>query len=450
MVGARLSQATVAALLLSSAAGGCTCQRGEPAPRPAEAAPLLAPSASVSAPLALPKLSLPIGAALLADGAVVIAGLSVKEKVVRVARVEKDARVGWITDAFSAAEWAHDAELGVHSAGAGVVVTFRGRLDGGLKRAHVRLDAGGALAGRADHGAVTCATRSGFFWLDGRKAVSAELGEGPKRFPTPADLVGELSLFCDPSRASLVLDVDGSLSSAELGAAGLGPVGALLAEKDFTDEEREHALFSGGVGRPGLGVFRVGAEGGLALKLPGGAPRKLAGKLHEDDDLLLVDADERTLFAVSTQDHEGCAPGEDSSALPTLRTSRFSTSVHLLRVDLASYETTREELGRSTCGHQAGPFFLGVTRGKHVLGWSERAPTGGKQAKPARAPIAALSYRVFGATPAETVAHRTVLSADAVVDAGCTDSGCAAVWLERPEGKDDREPELPRVLRFPE
>ena len=35
---------------------------------------------------------------MLADGAVVLAGLAVKDKVLRVARVEKDERVAWITD----------------------------------------------------------------------------------------------------------------------------------------------------------------------------------------------------------------------------------------------------------------------------------------------------------------------------------------------------------------
>jgi hypothetical protein len=388
----------------------------------------------------MPSLSAPIGAVMLADGAVVLAGLAVKDKVLRVARVEKDERVAWITDALPSAEWVHDSDVSVHPAGAGVIVAFRGRLEGGLARQLVRLDSRGALLGQHEVGRVACSTRAGLFWLEGRTAAWADLGEGPARAALPSPLTGEPSLFCEPSRASLIVDDEGTLSRAPLGAA-VGPLAPLLSERDFDDEEREHALFHGS---SGPGVFRVGASGALSITR-GGATQKLSARLHDDDDLLSVDADERTLYAVATQDHEGCPAGEDASALPTTRTSRFSTSVHLLRVDLASGETTREELGRATCGHQPGPFFLGSVGGRHVLAWAERAPTGARRQ---RAPIPALAVRGFGASLGDVTRRREELRADAVADAGCTDAGCAAVWLERPDGKDDREPELPRVLRY--
>jgi hypothetical protein len=394
--------------------------------------------------LSLPALSAPIGALMLSDGAVVVAGLAVKDKVLRVARVDKDERVAWITDALPSAEWVHDSDVSVHpagaGAGAGVVVAFRGRLDGGVTRQLVRLDARGAVLGQHAGGRVACSTRVGLFWLEGRAAVWADLGGGPTRVALPSPLAGEPSLFCEPARASLILDDEGALSRAPLGAT-VGPAAPLLAEREFDDEEREHALFHG---TDGPGVLRVGASGALSVTR-GGATKKLTARLHDDDDLLVVDADERTLYAVATQDHEGCPAGEDASALPTTRTSRFSTSVHLLRVDLTSGETTREELGRAACGHQPGPFFLGAAGGRHVLAWSERAPTGARRQ---RAPIAALAVRVFGAALGDVTRRREELRADALADAGCTDVGCAAVWLERPDGKDDREPELPRVLRY--
>ena len=391
--------------------------------------------------LSLPALSAPIGALMLPDGAVVLAGLAVKDKVLRVARVDKDERVAWITDALSSAEWVHDSDVSVHPAGAGVVVAFRGRLEGGVARRLVRLDARGAVLGQHPGGRVACSTRAGLFWLEGRAAVWADLGDGPTRAALPSPLVGEPSLFCEPATASLILDDDGALSRAPLGAATVGAPLPLLAAPERDEDEREHALFHAA---GGPGVLRVGAAGALSFTR-GGAPQKVSARLHDDDDLLVVDADERTLYAVATQDHEGCPAGEDASALPTTRTSRFSTSVHLLRVDLTSGEATREELGRAACGHQPGPFFLGGTRGRHVLAWSERAPTGARRQ---RAPIAALAVRVFGPAVGDVTRRRDELRADALADAGCTDAGCAAVWLERPEGRDDREPELPRVLRY--
>lgn len=404
-------------------------------------APPASVSASVPAPaLSLPALSAPIGALMLSDGAVVVAGLAVKEKVLRVARVEKDERVAWITDALPSVEWVHDSDVSVHPAGAGVVVAFRGRVDGGVTRQLVRLDARGAVLGQHPGGRVACSTRAGLFWLEGRAAVWADLGEGPTRVALPSALAGEPSLFCEPTRASLILDDDGALSRAPLSGAVGSPL-PLLPAPEPEDDEREHALFHGA---GGPGVLRVGVSGALSVTREG-ATRKLSVRLHDDDDLLVVDADERTLYAVATQEHEGCPAEEDAAALPTTRTSRFSTSVHLLRVDLASGETTREELGRAACGHQPGPFFLGAARGRHVLAWSERAPTGARRQ---RAPIAALAVRVFGAARGDVTRRREELRADALADAGCTDAGCAAVWLERPEGKDDREPELPRVLRY--
>lgn len=439
------SRRAVAVALLVGGLHACTCQRGTPVSEPAApSVTVVTPAAPPQTPpppaLALPALSAPIGALILADGSVVLAGLAVKDKVVRVARVDKEERVAWLTDVLPSAAWASDSELSVYPAGAGVVVAFRGRLDGGVTRQLVRLDGRGAVLGQQAGGHVACSTRVGLYWLDGRAAFVSDLGAGPKRTPLPSPLVGEPGLFCEPTRASLVLDDDGALTLSTLGDV-VGPATALTSERDFDDEEREHALFQGPTGP---GVLRVGAGGALSVTRSG-ATRKLATRLQEADDLLVVDADERTLYAVATQDHEGCPAGEDASALPTRRTSRFSTSVHLLRVDLASGETTREELGRAACGHQPGPFYLGATRGKHVLAWSERAPTGARRQ---RAPIAALAVRVFGATLGDTTRRRAELTADALADAGCTDAGCAAVWLERPEGQDDREPELPRVLRY--
>jgi hypothetical protein len=447
---ARVASCALGLLAASSSVGACTCKKdaasdGRDSSADAAVLPPSADARATEAPgaKALPRLSAPIGAALLPSDAVVIAGLVVPERVVRVSLLEKDGRVSWTTDVVTGAEWTHDAELAVHPVGKDVVVTFRGKVDGAPKRTVVRVAADGTANPPKAFGAVTCWTANGLFWLDGHKRVRSESGLGLRDLALPSGLEGDLSLFCDETHATVVLDADGALSTLDIGTDTISPAVALMGEKDFSDEEREHAFF---FGKSGLGLLRVGGDGSLATKYAGAAGRKLTGKLDEDDDLVVVDADERSLYAVATQDHDGCASGEDASALPTQRTSRFSTSVRLLRLDLESGQSVREELGRAACGHQAGAFFFGAAKDKRMLAWTERAPTAGKT----KAPIAALAYRVLGASPADTRSHRVEVSADALVDAGCTTTTCAVVWLDRPSGKDDKEPELPKVLRFPE
>ena len=431
------------AVLAFGQSAACTCTKGQDVSG-ADATPT-APKAEAkdAAPpvLELPRLSLPMGAALLPGGGVVVAGLSVAEKTVRVARVGVDGRVEASTAIFANAEWAHDSEVAVHSVGTDVVVSFRGKVEGGLHRSIVRLDERLVAKEPIAFGAVTCATKDGVFWLD-KKHVKAEMPSGRKDFPIPAT-DGDLGLFCDESHALVTADAEGALSTLEIGRDGFGPVLPLVGDKDFSDEEREHAFF---VGASGLGVLRIGSEGAIAVKLAAHGARKIAMKLEEDDDLVVADADDTALYMASTQDHDGCEMGEDAAALPTLRTSRFSTSVHLLRIDLSTDKAIREDLGRAACGHQAGPFFFGKARDKRILAWSERAP-GASKTKP---PIAAFSYRVLGPRPEGTIAKRVPLRADGLVDAGCNTTSCAVVWLERPEGQDDKLPELPKILRFPE
>jgi hypothetical protein len=418
----------------------CTCSRG--APTTVDAAPNVAADAGAAqAPaLEMPKLSMPIGATLVPGGGVVVAGLSVPDKVVRVARVARGGAVERRVDVLAGAEWAHDAEVSPHAVGSSVVLVYRGKLEGQLQRVIVRLDDALVAAPRRPFGTTTCATRDAVYWLD-KKAVRAELAAGPRDLELPS-IEGDLGLFCDETRAFVTSDTEGALSAVSLSGEGTRTVLPIVAEKDFADEEREHAFFATA---SGLAVLRVGAEGALATKAPLEPKREVGLKLDDEEDLVLADADDTTLYLATTREHEGCAAGEDASALPTLRASRFSTSVHVVRLDLASGKATREDLGRAACGHQVGTFFFGKSGDRRVLSWTERAPGSGK----AKAPIDALAVRVLGrATP--TVAQKIPLHADGLVDAGCDAEGCVAVWLERPEAQDDRQPELPRILRFPQ
>lgn len=438
-----VARAALAGLALVVGGGaGCTCRKDEPLVDAATPAPTVIDAAAPTArTLELPKLSLPIGGALLPNGAVVVAGLSVAERAIEVARVLPDGRVDATVRIFPNAEWAHDSEVGVHPVGEDIVVTFRGKVEGGQKRSLVRLDKSFVAKPAISFSATTCATKDGVYWLE-RSRVGYEIAAGHRDRMVPP-LGGDLGLFCDESRALVTADAEGVLTVVPVLADAMGPLAILVGEKDFDDEEREHTLFF----RPeGPSVFRIGNEGTIAVKLPGQATRKIAGKLEEDDDLVLVDADVGTVYVASTQDHDGCEAGEDTSALPSQRTSRFSTAVHLLRVDLGEAKATRESLGRAACGHQASTFFFGKAKDKRLLAWTERAPQSSKTVPP----IAALSYRVLGATAAANVAKRVPLRADGLVDAGCNATTCAVVYLERPAGEDDRKPELPRILRFPE
>lgn len=434
-----LTWASLTLALGQSAA--CTCKKGNEGAPEASLVTLPEPKEASPRALELPRLSMPIGGALLANGAVVVAGLSVPERVVRVARIDPEGHVEAIADVFPNAEWAHDSEVTVHPVGDDIVVSFRGKLEGGLHRSLLRLDSHLVAKEPIAFGAVTCATKDGVFWLE-KKHVKAEIPAGKRDFAIPT-MEGDLSLFCDESHALVTADAEGALSTSEITRDGPGPVIPLVREKDFTDEEREHSYF---VGAAGLGVLRIGSEGAIAIKLASQSPRKVAAKLEEDDDLVVADADESSLYVASTQDRDGCEAGEDASALPTLRTSRFSTSVHLLRIDLATDKAVREDLGRAACGHQAGAFFFGKAKDKRILAWSERAP-GTNKTKP---PIAALAYRILGPKPEGTLVKRVPLRADVLVDAGCNATTCAVIWLERPEGQDDKQAELPRILRFPD
>ncbi len=442
------------AILGAGAGTGCTCRKSTPevAPSSGSASPpdrVAAPAAQITAP----RFSAPIAATAVGDGAVVVAGLAAADKRVRVARIEGDGRVGWSRDVFEGAAWASDAELSLYRVDKGLVVLWRGLQGGKQRRSAVLLSEDGLASGPPFVvGSVACATQRGLYWIEaGKRSVQlATPGGSPPvtlALPGKAERAeSELGLACDERHAVVVEDSDGDLATLALPPRERASFVPLLGEKDFGDEEREHSVF---FGTEGLGLLRVSHGGALALRAPdkgGPAPwKKLSARLGDEDDLVAVDADARAVYAVSTRVHEGCAPGEDAGALPTLRTSRFSTEVRLLRFELASDAITQEELGRGSCGHPLGTFFLGEAAGAEVLAWSERGPTGGKL----RAPIVALSYRVLGGGPGPRPTGRIELSGDALVDAGCDASHCYAAVLERPAAKDDREPESIRVVRYP-
>ena len=186
----------------------------------------------------MPKLSMPIGATLVPGGGVVVAGLSVPEKVVRVARVSRSGVVERRADVLAGAEWAHDAEISPHAVGSAVALVYRGKLEGQLQRVVVRLDDTLSAGPRRVFGTTTCATRDAVYWLE-KKGVKAELAAGPRDLDLPG-MDGDLGLFCDESRAFVTGDAEGVLSAVALSAEGAKTVLPIVGDKDFADEEREH------------------------------------------------------------------------------------------------------------------------------------------------------------------------------------------------------------------
>jgi len=214
----------------------------------------------------------------------------------------------------------------------------------------------------------------------------------------------------------------------------------LIGGADFGgDEERGHDEFTVG---DDLGIVRFGSDGALALReVKGdvvGPWRKLATNIGEDD-AVAVDGDDDAVVVVTTREvPDACVDGGPAPQ-----------SVHAVRVNRASRAETRHELAPAECGKELGPFWTGSLGARLVIAWSERVPRQGATS----APIAGLTFRTFlGATLSPI--GRVPLPSDALVFAGCDDSGrlsarCYAVALARAPGTTDMLPEVAQLIAYP-
>lgn len=421
-------------LAVITAASGCTCSKSSPAASDGGAATSNAPVKAIDSPGGL---SAPIAAWHLEGGDVIVAGLDVPAKALRVQRIHGASAVVSERLVLEDVKWSADAELRMSAAGKGVVVTWRGLRGGKLVRQMLIL--GDDLAPRRaplDVSAASCATRDTLWFSDGKvirgiPLVGGEAGaeDAGSRLgwagKLPAD--DEVSLVCGTHSAYAVIEGEETTSAITLGA-GEKPA-TLLRENDFGDDEsRERAEY---VHADTLGIVRLGASGGLVLReLRGGkvgALRHLSAKLPQDDDIVAVDATEGVVAVAYTSDATDACKG-----------AGHATKIAALRI--AQEDERTQELASGTCGHEVGPFFTSAMGDGVMVAWVERASTE-KGAKP---PIVGLSYaRVPSETPAKTVEQ----AADALVDAGCDATKCYAVALTRRE-----DPMLPgnaRVLTYP-
>jgi hypothetical protein len=395
-------------------------------------------------------LSAPIAAARVEGGDIVVAGLDVPAKAIRVQRLDanNDAVVADRT-VLDALKWSSEADLKIAPAGKGVAITWRGLRAGRLVRQLVVLAPDLAPKGEAvEVTAASCVTQDAVWYTDGRKAFGrawAAFGQTDGQ-ATKLALPGEadVSLVCGAHRAWAVLDEDDGASFVALGDggaardAGSEPKTRLFDEAAFgEDDARERGEFSVG---EDLGIVRLATSGAVALREVRagvlGPVRKLKTVLPRDADVVAVDASSRAIAIVYTDDVvDACA---DAGGGATAR-------IAVLRVDRGGEGEETFELSPGTCGREVGPFFTGAVGDAVSIAWVERIPVAGQ----ARAPIAGLAYRTMPAQGAPGALARIDQPADALVDAGCDSARCYAVALARREGMDAMVPGVARVVRYP-
>lgn len=406
------------------------------------------PSASSDAPGApgASGLSAPIAAAHLANGNVIVAGLDVSAKAIRVQRIDvKDAIVAERV-ALDDVAWSPDSELKVSvHATQGVAVTWRGLRGGKLVRELVLLGPDLAPSGEPEEvAAASCVTRDALWFSDDAQASSRPWSGASLKIDLPKEK--DVSLLCGASHAFAVLGEEDHTSILPLGAPFPGPAGTrqpltVVREGDFgDDEQRELAQYTVG---DDVGVVRIGGSGAVAVReIVGGVLgplRKLKATIPKDDDVVAVDASPKVLAIVYTEDASAsCPPGAAGPGDGVV-----ATKVMSLRVDRETLEESTTELAPGRCGHEIGPFFTDLLGDDVAIAWTERSGGAGS----ARAPITGIAHALVARTGRPAVA-RTAQPADALVDAGCDGTHCYAAALVRRDAADASAPGFVKVLRY--
>jgi len=433
---------------IAASGGACTCSKGS-APAQADASGATDPDAARSVVAGGDAsdgggLSAPIAAVRVEQGEVVVAGLDVAARAIRVQRISAKDEVLAERTVFEGAGWTSESELKMMPAGAGVVLVWRGLRAKKPARQALVLGADLAPVGEpADVAAASCATRDALWYTDGKRIHSRPWAASATRTTLPGDKEGAV-LVCGAHRAFGLLDEDDGTSLISWGGAdgGAGAVtlASLFKESEFgEDEQRERSEYTVG---DDVGVVRLSVGGAVSLREvhagAAGPLRRLKTIIPRDDDVVAVDACPRAVVIVFTEDvGEACPKGDGAAA-------NVSTRVKALRVDRTTFEESVVELSPGMCGREVGPFFTGALGDAVSVAWVERLPVAGMS----RAPIAGLAHRsVPAGGPAGELA-RIEQPADALVDAGCDGARCYAVALARRAGMDAMVPGLARVLRY--
>ena len=445
--------------------GGCTCSRGNDAgageagsgdPDGAAASTDAGESGGLSAPIA---------AARIEAGDVVVAGLDVPAKAIRVQRINPNDEVTIDRTILEGVKWSSESDLKVVPAARGVAITWRGLRSGKLVRQMIVLGPDLAPKGEIiDVAAASCATRDALWFTDGKRVHGRPWSGAAIKSALPHDQ--DAALVCGQHRAFALLDEEEGTAVMVLGGGADSDAGAdagrgagrdatrvsdggkvvasssaisLLKESEFgEDDQRERAEYTAG---DDLGVVRLAASGAIAMREVkagiAGPLRRLKTTIPRDDDVVAVDASAREVVVVFTEDVGEACPGAGGTTVP-------STRVKALRIDRTSFEESIVELSGGICGREVGPFFTGSLREDVSVAWVERVPVKGQS----RAPVAGLAHRLVVAAGPPADLLRADQPADALVDAGCDEAHCYAVALARRPGMDAMVPGFARVIRY--
>ena len=459
----RAAHVLIAAIAMGG--GACTCSKGsESAPDATASDPGPdAPTIGARNPGEPGGLSAPIAAARGEAGEVVVVGLDVPARSIRVQRISPKDEVIADRTVLEGVAWSSESDLKVVPAAGGVAITWRGLRGGKLVRQLLVLGPDLAPKGEAiDIAAASCATHDALWYTDGKRVHSRPWAGKPTRSDLPKDK--DAALVCGAHRAFALLDEDDGTSLVLLGGADVrsdagthaapdagvgagGDAGApraavlpLLKESDFgEDDQRERAEYTVA---DDVGVVRLATSGAVTIReVKEGVPgplRKLKTAIPRDDDVVAVDASPRTVVVVFTEDvGEACKGEAGANTSP-------STRVKALCIDRTTFEESVVELSPGGCGREVGPFFTGALGDAVSVSWVERIPVAGKS----RAPVAGLAHRTVAAAGPLAELARVEQPADALVDAGCDGTRCYAVALARRAGMDAMVPGVARIIRY--
>lgn len=431
MIGPR-RPTSIVSLSVLVALGGCRCSKGgegESAPAPADASSATTAVADVDAG----GWSAPIAAANAGGGEVLVAGLDVPSRSIRMRRIGANDAVLADRTVLEGVKWSSEADLKVVATASGAAVTWRGLRGGKLGRALVVLGPDLAPKGApVEVAGASCATREALWFTDGKRAHGRPWSGAPIDVELPKEK--EPSILCGATKAFALLEEDDGTSYLPL-VTRPGAATTLLREKEFgEDEQRERAEYTS---LDDLGVVRVATSGALAIReVKDGAVgplKRLRASIPRDDDVVAVDASPKEVVIVYTQDASD-ACGDKGSSMKVIA----------IRVDRTTGDEAKLELSAGQCGREVGPFFTGAVGDAVSVAWVERVPALGKP----RAPIVALAHALVPLAGATASAERIDVSADALVDAGCDAERCYAAALERKAGTDGMVPGPVRVLRY--
>lgn len=401
-----------------------------------------------AAPTAKEKvgLSAPIAAAYLKDD-VVIAGLDVPSKAIRVQRIDPKGAVLSDRIALDDVKWSTDSDLKLAAGSDGktdaIAVTWHGIRGGKLVRQLALLGPDLQAKGEpAEVSSAYCATKDGVWFANDATATGRGWNGEKTRVALPKDK--DAALYCSVHRAWGVIEEEDKASllplapSSSSSPSSREPI-VMIKEGDFgEDDQRELSEYNVG---DEMGLVRLAMSGAIAVRetVDGGvgALHKLKSAIGREDDVVAVDASSKVVVIVYTQDVSAACPTKDENA------SSASTRVQALRVDRTTFEESTVELSPGRCGNDVGPFFTGLQGDEVSIAWVERTAGLGK----ARAPIVGLSHAAVGLT-GTPAAKRIEQVADALVDAGCDGKQCFAAALVRRDDGDAMTPGFVRVLRW--